>query len=530
MNSLLKKNWITFIGIFFVFLAFLYFLKLAVDSGWLPPVARAALGLVFGLSGLFAGYTFFMKRKNIPSEILAGLGIGLMYATFAYAGFSPEIGWSTNTLMISMITLSGLAMLTSYKLNMRLLISLSLFGGFLTPIIIRAEAHQDFMLFLYMFVLNIAALYMSATKKWYELRIMAFIATIVTYTTYYVYFSPENWARPVFYVSSLFLVYMVGLIAASWYEKDKFEGLNLYLGLINAIHYVFWSIFIFKSFTIPYAIPTVMVGVIFLFAGGLIYKYSKESLLPAGIYSLLGLVVIAIAGGDMEKLFNNSMHYVIHTSVWLGITVVIFLIGTHVAKDFIRYAAVALWGILFVYWYAVAWNVEWVEWFGVRYIPFINPGALVWMAMAAIGFIFSRSVTHDEKISVALAIFSHIVIGGLFTIQIQNVWEAYTVAFIKLHLMLSIMWMLYALVIFVWGALSKGKVFRYLGSVVMIVTAIKILTFDLRGEATIYKVIFLLIIGLIILGIAYVNKNWISKEEKEDNLNLDSLDLTDEKI
>ncbi len=51
----IKKHWITFLGIGFLFSAFLYFLKLAIDNDWINPVTRVSLGFVLGLSGVFFG-------------------------------------------------------------------------------------------------------------------------------------------------------------------------------------------------------------------------------------------------------------------------------------------------------------------------------------------------------------------------------------------------------------------------------------------------------------------------------------------
>ena len=55
MKTLIEKHWISFLGIGFVFLAFIYFLKLAMDLGWMPPEARAATGESGGYQFSLAG-------------------------------------------------------------------------------------------------------------------------------------------------------------------------------------------------------------------------------------------------------------------------------------------------------------------------------------------------------------------------------------------------------------------------------------------------------------------------------------------
>jgi uncharacterized membrane protein len=520
--NLLKKHWISFLGTTFLFLSFLYFLKLAFDMNWIPPVGRASLGLAIGLTCSFIGYTLYKRSKTLLSEIVAGLGVSVMFATFAYASFSDQISWSTNTLLISMISLGGLVTVVGYKINMRILVAVSLFGGLLTPLIIRANPDQDFLLFVYVLVINLVALYLSVSKRWQELRVISFFTTVVIYTSYYVLFEPESWNRPFFYASSLFLVYMVGLSWASWHAKDNFEGLNLYMGLINAIHFVFWSILIFDNFSIPYAIPTLIVGTVFVITGLTIYRFSPTSLLPATAYLFLGMVVIAIAGGDLGRLFETpGMHHVINTSIWLIMISFVYLIGIHFKNESVQFFASLGWAALTIFWYTVAWNVEWVRWFGVNYIPFINPGALVWIAITLMGLYMARTIIYKEAgkdlsefFRVAIGVVSQIVIGGLLTIQLDNAWVAYDIRMLDLSLVLSVVWTIHALLIFLWGSWNKSTVFRILGSLVLVVVSFKVFFFDLQGQATMHKVFALMAMGGITLAISWIHRKWADDEEQ----------------
>jgi uncharacterized membrane protein len=95
-----RKNWLSYLGVSFVFTAFVYFLKHAIEHQWLPPVARVALGLAIGLTGMFVGFHFYRKKKSWTAQVLAGLGLAVNYATISYASMSKEVMWSSNTLFI----------------------------------------------------------------------------------------------------------------------------------------------------------------------------------------------------------------------------------------------------------------------------------------------------------------------------------------------------------------------------------------------------------------------------------------------
>ncbi|MCK5369233.1 MAG: hypothetical protein KAQ62_11800, partial [Cyclobacteriaceae bacterium] len=56
--------------------------------------------------------------------------------------------------------------------------------------------------------------------------------------------------------------------------------------------------------------------------------------------------------------------------------------------------------------------------------------------------------------------------------------------------------------------------FRLMGSVVIIMTSIKVFLIDLRGASTIYMASVLLILGIIVLVIARIDKYWRIKHEK----------------
>jgi hypothetical protein len=181
-----------------------------------------------------------------------------------------------------------------------------------------------------------------------------------------------------------------------------------------------------------------------------------------------------------------------------------------------------------LYWFANAWSVAWAEWFGLPFIPFLNPGALVWIGMAGVGFFMARTLrtlaaTPDEtanddmralheRLGLVISLVAHGVLAGLFTIQLQNIWKAYDVDFFRLDLLLSTAYTLHALLIFLWGAYMRIRLFRWGGSLVLGFVALKVLLFDLGADPTVMKAIYLMLMGGIILGIGFINARW--KEER----------------
>jgi uncharacterized membrane protein len=121
------------------------------------------------------------------------------------------------------------------------------------------------------------------------------------------------------------------------------------------------------------------------------------------------------------------------------------------------------------------------------------------------------------------SILSHLIVGGLLTIQVTNMIQHYELgAWMDLQLTLSIAWGIYALLLYLWGALSRQAVYRVFGALVLISAAAKALLLDLAGSETLYKVIALFALGLIAFSIAYINGKWKSQRaaagHNEDNI------------
>lgn len=516
MNEFIKKHWINALGLGLIFTGVLYFLKLAIENGWLPIELRVALSTTLGLVGVYVGYRKYSEGAHTLGEVLAGMGCSVLYATIGYLSFTEGINWSVGALLISMALISITVSILAFKKDMRILFLISLLGGLITPFFIEAVYTMDLPLFVYMLVLNLSALSASIYKGWDEMKVISFVGSIALFAVYYSLFDPDQWGKPFFYVSSIFSVYTLGLLFSS-YRKDKdYEGWDLILGVINSIHFVFWSVIIFKQFSMAHALPLLMVGLVFLGIATFIYLTTGRKVsVGLGVYAVLGLTVLAIAGHDMGLLFlEGGLNHVISAGIWLLTIGAIYTLARKFNLKALAAATILPFIGLISYWYKVAWDVEWVELFGMRYIPFFNAGALIWIGLVVLAFSYSRFLLKrpidvfadytNLMLSNGLALIGHVLVGGLLSIQIMNLWEAYDLHFISKGLSLSLCWFVYSLILFLWGSRSRQRLFSTLGAFVLVVSTCKVFLWDLSGDSSIQKVIFLLVLGGITLLIAKV--------------------------
>ncbi len=512
MKSFLKENWITILGIGFLFTGILYFFKLAIEEGWLPPGARVAIGAIAGISLVFIGLKLFRDKSEFLSQCIAGLGVATLYGTAAYISFGGIGSLSTNALLLIMVLLGVGSSLIAMKYELRILYLITTIGGLVTPMVLKAPESHHLSLFTYLWVLNVGVLYVSAWKDWKELKIVSFFSSIVIYTIYYVYFDPAAWQKPFMYITAFFITYLAGFLYSAWKNKKAYNEVDQYIGIVNAICFIFWSTFIFSSFDIAHIIPMGIVGTLFIGIGVAFYITSETKLNISFLcYSILGVLSLGIAMSDSALMLSNGMNHIVNVFIWLIIILAAFLVlKSQQLGEYINFLYIGFIGII-IYWFTVAWEVEWQSIFGIKYIPFLNAGALVWMGMIFLGFLFSRyedqkGTNKSRSTSTFLAIISHILVGGLLTVQISNLWDAYDFYSKHYSITLSIVWFIYALLIFLWGSYAQNKSFRVLGTAVLLISSLKVLLLDLSGTPNIQRVIALLIIGGITLAIAQVNK------------------------
>jgi hypothetical protein len=524
MKQLIHKHWTSLLGVIFILSALIYFFKYSIDQGWLNDEVKIGIGLLVGLGFAILGIKGVSNSgKQLLGEILTGLGVSLLYTTFSFAGIYYAI-WEPMVVLLCMLAVTVTATLYSFRLNLRILMNIALIGALASPLILRPETDQVFTLFLYLLVINAAYFYLSILKGWTELRLVSFAGTWLMYVVYYIHFQPQVegiWSLPYRYAVSAFIFYLLALTVSSWKNNLRFDGLNLYLGVVNAVMFGIYSMIILDGM-ISFSYPLAIMGVMYMGLGALVYKLSEKQLVPSLTKAFGGLFLILISVTQFGK--HLDVKPLLDVYIWAAIALILLVIGMFKKLDSLKMISIAVWFIVGCYWYVVTWDTPRGEWFGV-YMPFLNWGALLWMLLAALGFYYSLRVTfaklqeqNNRFLSKVYSILSHLIVGGLLTVQVENMFVEYNwLTSMYLPLTLSITWGIYAVLLFLWGAYSRQNVFSVFGSVVWVVVSCKTLFFDLAGEDTIFKVIALFILGCISFLITFINNKWKSEKLEAAN-------------
>ncbi|MBH5316936.1 DUF2339 domain-containing protein [Paenibacillus sp. GSMTC-2017] len=512
MKNVLQKHWTSLLGAVFIVAAVITLFQYTIGMGWMTDLMKISLGLFSGATVSYIGIRFLQRKPNEPTgEIIFGIGACILYTTFTFAGIYYSL-WEPIVVTLGMIVITIGIAYYAHQCQSRLLMNIALAGGMLAPLMLQPESDQVFTLFLYLLVLNSAFVYLSIIKHWIELRIVSFIGTWLMFVVYYIHFDPfvrGLESISIRYAIAIFLFFTLSMLVTAWKRKQNIDGVDLYLNIPNGIIFGLWSLWILFD-EVDFGYVLLFYGVVYMLSGFSIYKLGERVTVASMLFGVAGLVLSLLS----IQSFGEGVLFTVIT--WCVYAYILTAVG-YVKKSVIAtIAAVLIWFYVGVYWYAITWTSPRGEWFGT-YIPFLNWGAFAWIMFAALGFYFSKGLQMQgmsnkakRNLSRTFALLSHFIVGGLMARQIQNVFTEYLqeVPDVYMDLTLSVVWALYAVILVLWGAYYNERTFRYFGSVVLILVAIKAIFMDLSGEDALFKVLILLILGAISFLITWINGKW----------------------
>ncbi len=524
MIQIWRKHWTSLLGVLFVLTAFITLFKYSIEQGWITDSMKIGFGLLSGTGLCIAGLA--LANRSIKwltaVQIIIGLGACILYSTFSFAGIYYGL-WSSMTVLMGMTAVTVGVSVYAYRFDSRLLMNIALAGGLLSPLFMQPETDQVFTLFLYLLVINSAFFFLSIAKGWRELRIVAFIGTWIVYGVYYVHFDPPTegiWSIPFQYALAAFLYYLLGFLLSSWKNNRCFDGWNSYLTLANGVLFGCWSIFI-QLGELHYAFILGFIGLSYMITGSVIYRITRQISIASASQALGGLLLLLMAASHLGSGMDSKP--IVNVFIWGGIAGALAIIGQVKRWAFVTITSLAIWLIVGCYWFVVTWDTPRGEWFGT-FIPFLNWGAMSWVLLAAIGFYYStkgfvyEAVKGSEKLlSNIFALLAHFIVGGLLTVQIQNIYIVYfnDAADQLMQLSLTVSWGIYAMFLFFWGAYRRQVLFRAFGTVVLLIVACKAMFMDLDGVEMLYKALVLLVLGGISFLITWINGKFISVYPQE---------------
>ena len=342
LETTIGLNWINRIAVVTLLLGAAFLFKYGVDNDWFGPSVRVALGIAAATVSLFAGDRLWRKGQTVFAQGIIGLGLALLYLSIYAAAMLYHLVPQSLT-FVAMGGVTGGAMGLAVLYNSQAIAVLALVGGYLTPPALSTGENHPWILFGYVFLLNLAAMLLARMRRWSALEPIAAAATIILYAGWFnQWFDDAN--RPVatvfafaFYgqfsfatLSELWAVFQLGAsiaLALIWRDQAHFAWWNLPIaagGLATAYRRswavapiwtlgCFWLPFwLWYSLDAPFAAisavfliffawalwraPAQVPGLGLIAANAAIYYAASYALLNPAHHQYMGLLAAAVGG------------------------------------------------------------------------------------------------------------------------------------------------------------------------------------------------------------------------------------------
>jgi len=274
---LLGGNTVARVGVVILFFGVAFFLKYAVDSGWLPVELRLMAAAVGGMALIALGWRLRKKRWNYALVVQGG-GIGIVYLTvFAavslYELIPPTPGF---VLMLALVLLaSALAVLQ----DARSLAVLATAGGFLAPVLVSSGG-SHITLFSYYAVLDAGILVIAGFKSWRELNLLGFLFTFVIGSMWgYQYYQPAYFSSTQPFLILFFVFYVAVPVLFTRRQPPNLKGYidgSLIFG-VPLLAFGLQSMLV-RDYEYGLAISAMCVGLFYAILATVLWRWRREYL------------------------------------------------------------------------------------------------------------------------------------------------------------------------------------------------------------------------------------------------------------
>jgi uncharacterized membrane protein len=220
-------NWLNRIAVITLMLGAAFLFKYGVDNNWIGPGVRIAIGVIAALISLAAGGRLWHKGQRVFAQGMTGLGFGLLYLSFwasasLYELIAPAFAF------VLMIATTAAAGRLALRYESQAMAALGMLGGFLTPVLLSTGEDRPWILFSYIFFLNLGALALGRARKWRLMEPFALAGTVVLYAFWALeHLGSENRTPAIIFALLFYAQFAVTRTPGIWYAAQMLAPFTL---------------------------------------------------------------------------------------------------------------------------------------------------------------------------------------------------------------------------------------------------------------------------------------------------------------
>jgi len=544
-------KWFARIGITALVLGVSFLLKYAFDNNWIGETGRVLIGIMIGLFLLALGEKYIRKYFGY-GQIITGGGIAILYLSiFAAFDFYSLVGPIVSFFGMILVTATGIIL--SLRYNAISLMIVSILGGFATPLLISTGQNNQFSLFFYILILDVAVLVISFFRKWRELNFVGFIGTGILFFVWVVnFYTQAQLGSTMFFLTLFFVIYTVSALIYNIVRQEKSAEVEQILVLLSGTIYFITSYSLMNEDYHSFMGFFALILGIYYFLWAYLVKYVTPE--DRTLYGFLAFLTI----GFVTLVIPIQFHGVAVTSGWLIEAILLFFIAVKNKEQvIIKFFGLLIFGL-------AIFRIFMIDVFSSSHSVLANKfffTALFAVVISyAAAFLFS-SISNDEEtenpksylaakqIAILMFIVANFLtifagsreINNYYQNKIDQTQKEYQTIMENAHtqgraldysnnasianynltkisslrsknsVVLSIFWLLYGIVLVAVGMMRGRKGVRVGGLILLFLAILKLFFVDLWSLGTLYRIISSMTLGVILLGISFAYNRYKDK-------------------
>ena len=521
LETLIAGRWLNRIGLFALFLAASFFIKLAIENDWIGPTGQVVVGLVGGAALLGFSEVLLRRRYLYFSEGFAGLGAGILYLSL-WAGWDYYKLIPQAAAFVGMILVTGAMMALAVGRDSQRIAAMGLIGGFLTPMLVSTGVDRQVVLFTYLAALNAGLIGLARLRNWRVLEGVAFLWTqIYLWGWYSRFYAPEKLLLTSFFFTLFFLLFAALPVVRSWSKTlsgvrrkaDEIEGRRqllpeqLMLVLVNA------SMYLIALHTLLWTEHrwTLTVAVLALSAGHLLVARAiplasvepgAEEKAPAPGASAARLLFAGLALTFVTLAIPIRLEGKWITLAWAVEGAVLLWSGLQAAQPYLRAAGWVLFGIVALR--LLSYHITAGAFLlNARFLTFA-----VAVACFAAALRFARAQWEyvgegERRLFGALAVAINFFALWALSLEVRDALEGGWEGRLAQQLGLSVLWACYAAALLALGLRRSSAPLRWQALALFGLTVGKVFLYDLASLERAYRIASFLVLGVLLVVVSF---------------------------
>lgn len=236
LEEVLAGKWMTWVGALAVIIGAGYALKYAIDNDYLGPTGRVVLGIVVGMACFAGGAIATLRNYRFLGQGLVGAASGILYLSLYFAYDFKLVPQEAAFVGTILVTIAGLAYSAIFYAQPTAI--LGLLGGFLSPLMLSAGGDERWVLFPYIFVLDLGVLGIAGFRKWQPLQILSFVCTLLLWMGWFgQYYAPEKFSDALILLTPFFFLFALLGVFHNVLRKKPADSGDFFLILATPVAY-----------------------------------------------------------------------------------------------------------------------------------------------------------------------------------------------------------------------------------------------------------------------------------------------------